>query len=55
MTFQEYLIDYASSETRELGQKAINNFIGDIRNDKVRVLTTENLEKIKDGQRDLYL
>ncbi|NLI90967.1 MAG: [FeFe] hydrogenase H-cluster radical SAM maturase HydG [Peptococcaceae bacterium] len=55
MTFQEYLIDYASPETRELGEKTINHFIGEIQNEKVKELTAKNLEKIKTGVRDLYL
>jgi 2-iminoacetate synthase len=55
MTFQEILLDYASPETRELGEKTIQNFIEEIRNENVKALTAKNLEKIKGGIRDLYL
>lgn len=55
MTFQEYLQDYASPETKEIGEKTIQSFIGEIQNEKIRALTTDNLQKIKNGQRDLYL
>ncbi len=55
MTFQEYLQDYASPETKEIGEKTIHSFIGEIQNEKIKALTTDNLEKIKNGQRDLYL
>ncbi len=55
MTFQEYLMDYASPATRELGERTISNFIGEIQNEKVRTLTIKNLDKIKEGVRDLYL
>jgi len=55
MTFQEYLQDYASLATKEIGEKTIARFIEEIKNDKVRSLTSENLEKIKQGERDLYV
>jgi len=55
MTFQEYLEDYASWETKELGEKTIHHFIAEIENEKVRDLTETNLIKIKAGVRDLYL
>lgn len=55
MTFQEYLLDYASAETRAAGEQTINDFIGDIKNPAVRSLTVDNLAKIKQGVRDLYL
>lgn len=55
MTFQEYLMDYASPRTREIGKKTIAGFLGDIENEKIRELTIKNLEKIRQGQRDLYI
>lgn len=54
MTFQEYLLDYASPATKQLGEQTINHFLKEIRNEKARVLTVKNLEKIKAGVRDLY-
>lgn len=55
MTFQEYLMDYASPETKALGEKTISDFIGEIENEKVKALTIDNLKKIQEGVRDLYL
>lgn len=55
LTFQEYLMDYASPETRQLGEEAIDRFIEEIPNEKIKALTIAQLEKIKNGERDLYL
>ncbi len=52
MTLQEYLEDYASAETKAIGEKLIGKNIGTIPNDKVREIVEENLENIKDGKRD---
>ncbi len=52
MTLQEYLEDYASPETKEIGEKLILSEIGNVPNDKVRGIVTENLENIKNGKRD---
>lgn len=55
MTFQEYLLDYASEETRKSGEEAIKKHLDKIENDKIRKLTEERLEEIRNGKRDLYL
>ncbi len=55
MTFQEYLMDYASEETRAVGEAAIAEHVEQISSDKVKDLTKERLEEIKKGSRDLYL
>ena len=55
LTFQEYLEDYASEETKQLGEKLIQEHIERIENEKVKELTRERLEEIKKGKRDLYL
>jgi 2-iminoacetate synthase len=55
MTFQEYLLDYASEETRKAGEETIKQHLNEIDNEKVRQLTEERLEEIKKGKRDLYL
>ena len=52
MTLQEYLEDYASPETKAIGEKLIGKNIGTIPNDKVREIVEKNLENIKDGKRD---
>jgi len=52
MTLQEYLIDYAKSDTRAAGEVLINDEIKNIPNQKMRALVAEHLEKIKQGSRD---
>ncbi|MFZ7103329.1 MAG: [FeFe] hydrogenase H-cluster radical SAM maturase HydG [Peptococcaceae bacterium] len=55
LTFQEYLLDYASPETKKLGEAAIARFLEDIPDPKIKELTGRQLTKIKNGTRDLYL
>lgn len=52
MTLQEYLEDYASPETRELGVKMIREQMEQIPNPAIRRRALENLERISEGQRD---
>ena len=52
MTLQEYLEDYASPETKEIGEKLILKDIETIPNEKVRGIVLENLKNIKSGKRD---
>ncbi len=52
MTLKEYLEDYASPATRELGNKIIREQIGRVPNDTIRQKATENLEAIVEGKRD---
>ncbi|MEE0856598.1 MAG: [FeFe] hydrogenase H-cluster radical SAM maturase HydG [Ruminococcus sp.] len=53
MTLQEYLMDYASPETREIGEKMIARELLNIPKEKVRKIATEYIEEIKnDGKRD---
>ncbi|ADY56989.1 iron-only hydrogenase maturation protein HydG [Syntrophobotulus glycolicus DSM 8271] len=54
-TFQEYLMDYASPQLKELGERTIENFVEEIQNDRIKELTIGNLEKIKEGQRDFFV
>ncbi|ADL53111.1 [FeFe] hydrogenase H-cluster radical SAM maturase HydG [Clostridium cellulovorans] len=55
MTFKEYLVDYADDELKEIGLKAIEDNLKNITNEKILILTKENLAKIESGTRDLYL
>ncbi|NLY43881.1 MAG: [FeFe] hydrogenase H-cluster radical SAM maturase HydG [Clostridiaceae bacterium] len=55
MTLQEYLEDYASPETKEIGETLINREINNIPKEKVRRIVKENLVNIKNGQRDFRL
>lgn len=52
MTLQEYLEDYASTETRELGIDMIRKQMELIPNPAIRRRALENLERIKEGKRD---
>ena len=52
MTLKEYLMDYASPETRAIGEKLIAEQMGDIPRERTREIVAERLEKIAGGERD---
>ena len=52
MTLKEYLEDYASPETKEIGEKLILAELNNIPKEKVREITKEHLADIANGQRD---
>lgn len=52
MTLKEYLQDYASEETRKIGEKIIDKEIINIPKDKVREIALQNLKDIENGKRD---
>ncbi len=53
MTLKEYLVDYASPETRAIGEKLIEKELDNIPKEKVRQIAKEYLDSIeKDGKRD---
>lgn len=52
MTLQEYLEDYASLDTKFVGEQLIRQEIHNIPSDKVREIVLKNLKQIKQGQRD---
>jgi 2-iminoacetate synthase len=52
MTLKEYLEDYASPQTIELGKKMIAKELKNIPSDKVRRITEERLRDIAEGKRD---
>lgn len=52
MTLQEYLLDYASPETRRMGEALIKAEIGKVPNDKIKAIAMRNLEDITSGKRD---
>lgn len=52
MTLLEYLEDYASAQTKAVGEQLITEEIHNIPNEKVRDIVLENLQQIKHGQRD---
>jgi 2-iminoacetate synthase len=52
MTFKEFLLDYASPETRAIGERVIQDYLAAIPNAKLQRLTTERLQHIEEGKRD---
>lgn len=55
LTFAEYLLDYASPETREKGWVLLEKELEAIPEDGPREIVADYLERIKSGERDLYL
>lgn len=52
MTLKEYLMDYASEDTRKIGEELINCELQNIPKEKVKEICKENLQKIENGIRD---
>lgn len=52
MTLKEYLEDYASPETKALGEQVIQKELAHIGSDKVRQIVVRNLKEIEEGKRD---
>ncbi len=52
LTLREYLEDYASPETYEIGMRLIERELKKIPNEKVRAIATQHLADIGDGRRD---
>jgi 2-iminoacetate synthase len=51
MTLTEFLVDYASEETKEVGYKLIEEELKKIPTDKVREIAMKNIEDIKNSNR----
>ena len=54
MTLKEYLVDYASKETKEIGDKLIEKEIDNIGKDAIKEQVRKQLVQIENGTRDLY-
>ena len=52
MTLKEYLMDYASPETRKAGEELIMRELDDIPNPRTREFAERHLEEIGNGERD---
>jgi 2-iminoacetate synthase len=52
MTLKEYLVDYASPATRELGEALIEESLADIPLERTREITRQHLKEIEGGKRD---
>ena len=55
LTFQEYLLDYASEETRLAASDLIDKELAALPNQQVRETVSKMLERINQGERDLFL
>ncbi len=54
LTLKEYLVDFASPQTKALGEKIIAEHLLQIPNPKLRKVTEDRLVEIEGGKRDLY-
>jgi len=54
-TFKEYLMDYASSQTREAGEKLIEETLAKSFKTKRKQMAVNRLQQIEDGERDVYI
>lgn len=52
MTLKEFLMDYASEDTKKIGEELIEREIDNIGKDKVKEIVRERLIKIENGERD---
>ena len=51
MTLTEYLVDYASEETKKIGYEVIEKELLRVPNEKVRAIAAKNIEDIKNSNR----
>ena len=54
LTFKEYLLDYASVETRKAGEETLQRHLEDVALGQMREETKKRLRRIEEGKRDLY-
>lgn len=52
LTLKEYLEDYASAETKQIGNEMIQRELEKITNPKIREMARERLQEIENGKRD---
>ena len=55
LTFKEYLLDYASPETKTEASYLIDKELDALPNEHVREKVKSMLERIEAGERDLFL
>jgi 2-iminoacetate synthase len=54
-TFKEYLMDYASIQTRDTGDQLIQKTLAKSFKTKRKKIVTDRLQQIEDGARDVYI
>lgn len=55
MTLMEYLMDYADEDLRTKGKAFVLKAAEELKNPKIKDLLLENIRKIENGERDLFL
>ena len=55
LTFKEYLLDYASAETREAGDSLIARLVEETSSAEMHETVRDRLARMEAGQRDLYI
>ena len=53
LTLKEYLLDYASDETREIGEKELIKHIDALEDEKTKKFVIESLRRLEKGERDI--
>ena len=53
-TFMEYLLDYATPGTRQVGERLVETVLKDM-DDKQRRISTKLLDRVRAGERDVYI
>ena len=54
MTLKEYLVDYASEDTKKIGDELIEKEIENIGKESIKSVVRNELLKIENGKRDIY-
>jgi 2-iminoacetate synthase len=55
LTYKEYLLDYASEETRHEGEKLIAQLVEETPDERTRQILIDRLKRVEDGEHDLYI
>ena len=53
LTLKEYLLDYASEETKIAGEKAIEKYLDKLEEEKTKEFVLEALNRMEKGERDI--
>ena len=54
LTLAEYMEDYATDEVKAKGEKVIEKNLAEMEEGKIKENLVQRLEKVKEGERDLY-
>lgn len=55
MTLMEYMLDYGDADLMQIGEQLIGKELVKIEREDIRQLLSNNLERMKNGERDLFL